>query len=166
MATPTPRFRQRDAATLQPNMGDGRGPKGVFHLTPRALSNVSAQAVEPGKEGSTTVPMARMRTRCLQWKMSAARRRTEALGRRIVDVKGVTGQADGGEFAEYSGMKGHGITVGMHLPATTGYTGLGWKTLTYVTSLAMERSLTGGANISVAAPKGGASVGPRIRVVE
>jgi hypothetical protein len=43
MATPAPVSRQRDAVTPQPNLvADGRGPKGVFHLTPKALSIVSA----------------------------------------------------------------------------------------------------------------------------
>ncbi len=49
MATPTPMSRQRDAATLQPSAEKGRGPKGVFHLTPRALSNLSAATAKyPG----------------------------------------------------------------------------------------------------------------------
>jgi hypothetical protein len=112
MATPTPMFRQRDAVTQQPNVVDGRGPKGVFHLTPQALSNVSAEAAKPGKEWSTMVPMARMRERCQPLAMSATWRPTGARGRRIVDEKGVTGQADGVNYVELTGMRGRRNNVG------------------------------------------------------
>ncbi len=58
------------------------------------------------------VPMARMRVRCLSLVMSATRRRTGARGRRIVDEKGVTGQADGVNYVELTGMRGRRNNVG------------------------------------------------------
>jgi hypothetical protein len=87
-------FWQRDAATLQPNAEEGRGPKGVFHLTPLALSKLSAETAEPVRERSTDERMAMTRATCRMPATKAARWRTVKHRCTIIDEEGAIGGMD------------------------------------------------------------------------
>ncbi len=50
VVTPSPPSWQRDAATLQPGVGNGRGPKGVYPATSQALNRMSARPPPPTRD--------------------------------------------------------------------------------------------------------------------
>ncbi len=80
MATPAPGFWQRDAVTLQPNLvAVGRGPKGVFNLTPEALSIMSATTAKlSGMVWVDMIVAVTLRRWCLALALLIKLRRTAA----------------------------------------------------------------------------------------